>query len=320
MRKKVLITGSTGYMGTHVTQRLLATNQADVYAFNRTYDPRIQAEQCLEGNLLSADLLGWLGDVKPDVVYHCIGTGPRTPFEHQLQIHAEGTRRLLQALIDNGLSPRVIITGTAAEYGLQDDAIDENITCHPDGEYGISKLAQTQVAQSFAHRYDLPVVIGRVFNMYGQTQRHLAIASMASQIAHAEMVYPEYSELHVYNLRSRRDFIHMDDVVEAFIALSELVNPNQTSGQVYNIGSGDSTPISTILDWLLEHSRLNAAALKKVSMRLHGVQKEDNSFADITKIRQHTNWEPKVSLDRGLHRELNYWRTHVHSNQSISVN
>jgi nucleoside-diphosphate-sugar epimerase len=319
VKKRILITGSTGYMGTHLTQRLLTSKQADIYAFNRAYDTRIEATQCLEGNLLSANLLGWLDDVKPDVVFHCIGAGPRVPFEHQLLLHAEGTRRLLQALIDTGQSPRIIVTGSAAEYGLQDEAVEEQTVCHPDGEYGISKLTQTQVAQSFAHRYNLPVVIGRVFNVYGQTQRHLAIASLASQIAHAEMVYPEYAELHVYNLRSRRDFIHMDDVVEALVALSALPHPSEASGQVYNIGSGYSTPISTILDWLLEHSRLNAAALKKVSMRLHGAQKEDNSFADITKIRQHTDWEPKVSLDRGLHRELNYWRTHVHSNQSVPV-
>jgi len=308
MKKRILITGSTGYLGQHLTQRLLPSSQVELYTLNRAYDVRIPAERSLEGNLLTTNLLGWLNDVKPDVVFHCIGTEARAPFEHQLQIHAEGTRRLLQALIDNGQSPKVIITGSAAEYGLRDEAIDENNFCRPDGEFGISKLAQTLVAQSFARRYDLPVVIGRIFNVYGQTPRHLTVASMASQIAHAEMVSPDYSELHVYNLRSRRDFIHIDDVVDALIALSNLPTRHEMSGQVYNIGSGASTSISAILDILLDASHLDRDALKKVSMRLHGVQQEDNSFADITKIRQHTDWEPHVSLERGLRRELNFWR------------
>jgi nucleoside-diphosphate-sugar epimerase len=310
MKKRILITGSTGYVGQHLTQRLLASPQSEIYTFNRTYDIRIPAERSLEGNLLTANLLGWLAEVKPDVVYHCIGTEPRAPFEHQMLIHAEGTRRLLQAFIDNGQSPRVIMTGSASEYGLQNEAIDENIECRPDGEFGISKLSQTMIAQSFARRYDLPVVIGRIFNVYGQSPRHMTVASIASQIAHAELVYPDYSELHVYNLRSRRDFIHIDDVVDALIALSGLSTQNELSGQVYNIGSGVSTAVSVLLDTLLENCRLDSKALKKVSMRLHGVQHEDNSYADIAKIRQHTGWVPQVTLERGLRRELNFWRIH----------
>ncbi len=319
MSRRILVTGSNGYIGSHLTQRLLTVPQVNLFSLNRTYDTRIDPAQSLEGNLLTADLLGWLADVKPDVVFHCIGAGPRLPFEHQLQLHAEGTRRLLQALVDNGLYPRVVLMGSAAEYGVQDEAVNEQTVGHPDGEYGIAKLAQTQVAQAFARRYDLPVVIGRLFHVYGQTPRHLAIASLASQIAHAEMVYPEYSELHVYNLRSRRDFVHIDDAVEALLSLSELSQPNEISGQVFNIGSGGSTSISTILDWLLAHSRLDAAALKRVSMRLHEVQKEDNSFADIAKITQHTGWQPKISLERGLYRELNYWRSHLPVTQSVSL-
>jgi len=317
MKRRILITGSTGYVGQHLTQRLLTSSNNEIYAFNRAYDIRIPAEQSLEGNMLTANLLGWMAEVKPDVVYHCIGTEPRSPFEHQLQIHAEGTRRLLQALIDNGQSPRVIITGSSTEYGLVEESIDESSACHPDTEFGISKLAQTLVAQSFAKRYNLPVVIGRIFNVYGQTPRHLTVASIASQIAHAEMVSPDYSELHVYNLRSRRDFIHIDDVVDALIALSKLPTHNETSGQVYNIGSGASTSISQILDMLLATSRLDRKALKRVSMRLHEVQQEDNSFADITKLRQHTGWEPQVTLERGLRRELNFWR--IHSTNGVPV-
>ena len=319
MSKRILVTGSNGYIGTHLTQRLLTEPQANLFSLNRSYDQRIDPAQSLEGNLLSVNLLDWLAQVKPDVVFHSIGAGPRLTFEHQLQLHVEGTRRLLQALVDSGQSPRVVLIGSAAEYGLQDEAVDEQTVCHPDGEYGIAKLAQTQVAQAFARRYDLPVVIGRIFNVYGQTQRHLAIAALASQIAHAEMVYPDYAELHVYNLRSRRDFVHIDDTVEALLALSELNQPNETSGQVYNIGSGASIPISTILDWLLAHSRLDAAALKRVSMRLHDVQKENSSFAEISKITQHTGCTPKITLERGLYRELNYWRSHLPMAQALSA-
>lgn len=310
MNRRILVTGSTGYIGGHLAERLLRLPGTDVYGFNRTYDAKLPANQCMEGNLLEADLLNWLGSVRPDVIFHAIGTSPRSPFGNQLLINADGTRRLLQAVIDNGLKPKIVIVGSAAEYGLRDEAVDENTVCMPEGEYGIAKLAQAQIAQSFARRYDLPVVVGRVFNVYGESERHLAVAAMASQIVQAEIVRPLPSELHVYNLRSWRDFVHINDVAEALLTLSEL-GYLETTGQVYNIGSGQSAAISSVLETLLDHSRLSKADLKNVELCMHGMQKEDMSLADISKIRQHTGWAPKISLEEGLRREMDYWRENI---------
>lgn len=318
MNRRILVTGSNGYIGRHLTRRLVSLPDTDIYGFNRTYDEKLPACYCMEGDLLQADLLGWLADVRPDVIYHCIGVSPKSPFENQLRVNAEGTRRLLQAVIDNALKPRVIIVGSAAEYGLRGEAVDENTMCQPEGEYGISKLTQSHIAQSFARRYDLPVMIARVFNVYGNTERHLAIASLAAQIVQAEALYPNPSEVHVYNMRSWRDFIHVDDVADALMALADRNTQNELSGQVYNIGSGKSTPISEALDLLLAQSRLSREELQKVEIKLHGLQREDVSWADIGKIRQHTGWEPKVALRDGLRRELQYWRANIGNTVSLA--
>jgi nucleoside-diphosphate-sugar epimerase len=311
MNKRVLITGSTGYIGKHLAERLLPLEDVDVYGFNRTYDARLEARFSLEGSILDADLSAWLAQARPDVVYHCIGTSQRSPFDNQLLVNAEGNRRLLQALIDAQLRPRVVIVGSAAEYGLWDEAVDEQAVCEPEGEYGIAKLAQTQVAQSFAKRYDLPVVVGRVFNVYGVTERHLAVSSMASQIAQIEAMVPLPSELHVYNLRSKRDFIHIDDTVNALLALGEKLSHTEASGQIYNIASGQSTAVSTVLDLLLSYSRLSREDLKSVELRMHGMQREDVSWANIDKIRQHTGWSPAISIEDGLKREMEHWRANL---------
>lgn len=311
MNRRILVTGSNGYVGRHLTQKLLALPHMDVFGFNRAADATLPATSSLAGDLLEAGLPGWLGQIKPDVIFHCIGTSPQSPFENQLRVNVEGTRRLLQAVMDNALRPKVIVVGSAAEYGLRDDAVDENVICYPEGEYGIAKLAQTQIAQSFARRFDLPVMIARVFNVYGQSERHLAIAALAAQIAQAEALYPASSEVRVFNLRSWRDFIHVDDVANALLALAHNNTQNEVSGQIYNIGSGHSTAISTVLDSLLAQSPLGQDELKKLSLKLHGVQREDVSWADIGKIRQHTGWEPQISLTEGLKQELNYWRANL---------
>jgi nucleoside-diphosphate-sugar epimerase len=317
MNRRVLITGSTGYIGKHIAERLLPLEDVDVYGFNRTYDARLEARFSLEGSILDADLSTWLVQARPDVIFHCIGTSQRAPFDHQLLVNAEGTRRLLQALVDGGLRPRVVIVGSAAEYGLRDEPVDEQAVCVPEGEYGIAKLAQTQVAQSFARRYDLPVVIGRVFNVYGITERHLAVASMASQIAQIEAMVPLPSELHVYNLRSKRDFLHINDAVDALLALADKLGRTEASGQIYNIASGESTAISTVLDLLLTYSRLSREDLKSIELRIHGMQREDVSWANIDKIRQHTGWSPAISIEDGLKREMEYW--HANLGETVPV-
>jgi nucleoside-diphosphate-sugar epimerase len=315
MTVRYLVTGSTGYIGRHITRHLLTQPEAqqniEVFGFNRKNDGVLPVDHFLSGDILTADLLCWFEEIRPDVVFHAVGINPRAPFERQLLVNAEGTRRLLQALVDAGLRPKVVVVGSAAEYGLRDEPMDEEAVGRPEAEYGISKLAQTQVAQAFARRYDLPVVVGRVFNAYGHTERHLVIAAMAAQIAQAEARFPEPSEVNVQNLRSKRDFVHIDDAVDALLCLSRMDAHRELSGQIYNIAAGESVAVSTVLDQLLDLTRLNSQELHQVALNIHGAQKEDISWADISKIRQHTGWTPQVSLEEGLRRELNYWRAQV---------
>lgn len=317
MKRRILVTGSGGYIGTHLAQRLLQLPDAEVYGLNRRPDPHLPLDHQLEGDILDVDLLGWLGDVRPHLIFHAIGTRSKSPFSNQLMVNVEGTRRLLQAFVDLEQRPKVVVLGSAAEYGLRDVPVDEMAVCQPEGEYGIAKLAQTQIAQSFARRYDLPVIVARIFNVYGQTERHLAIASLAHQIVRAEEAFPESSEVHAHNLRSRRDFIHIDDVVDALIALAANTSLNETSGQIYNIAAGHSIPLSRILDRLLQDAHMSKQDLKRVVLRVHGTQREDVSWADITKLRQHTGWTPRISLNEGLKRELEYWRQQLRAQATM---
>jgi nucleoside-diphosphate-sugar epimerase len=75
MNKRILITGSTGYIGKHLANRLLPLEDVDVYGFNRTYDSRLEARFSLEGSILDADLSTWLERARPEVIFHCSGYG-----------------------------------------------------------------------------------------------------------------------------------------------------------------------------------------------------------------------------------------------------
>lgn len=308
MAQRILVTGSNGYIGGRLARHLLTLPVTEVFGLNQSPDSKLAPKNSLEGNLLEVDLLSWLEQMKPEVIYHCVGASPKSPFEHQLRVNAEGTRRLLQAVVDAGLRPRVVVVGSAAEYGLRDEPVDETTLCQPEGEYGIAKLAQTQLAQSFARRHQLPIIIGRVFNAYGHTARHLAVAALASQIAQAEANAHSPAELHVFNLKSYRDFIHVDDVVRGLLTLSAFPASTAFEGQIYNIASGHCTALSDILERLLAHANLSPAQRQQLQLTRHGVQQEDKSWANIGKIQEQSDWQPLVDLDAGLKRELQYWR------------
>jgi nucleoside-diphosphate-sugar epimerase len=317
MNRRILVIGSRGYLGQALSRAVAQNPETTVYGFNRKTDLSLPTGQCIQGDLVTHDWATTLNTLRPHVIYHVAGASASLPFSYQLLVYAEGTRRLLQAVIDASQRPRIIIAGSAAEYGVRDETVNELSVCRPDSEYGIAKLAQTEVARIFARRYGLAVTIARIFNVYGGSNRSLAIASMAAQIAEAELKTDGSEELKVYNLRSCRDFIHIDDVTDALIALSNRPKAYENernpsfADQVYNVATGHSTPLSRVLDRLLAASTRDSHELQMNGLKMHGMQREEFSRADIRKISQHTGWFPKIALSDGLERELNFWRSEI---------
>ncbi len=303
--RRVLVTGSSGYIGSHLLEKLAACPDTLAFGLSRQGAARREDRVVLQGDLLMDDIGAVLTEVRPDVIFHSVGVNPLAPFEAQMRVHAEGTRRLLQALAENHLKPVVVVAGSAAEYGLRDEAVNEDSTPRPEGEYGICKLAQTQIALTYARRYEIPVRVARIFNVYGHTMPSLVVASLASQIAALEHQAPGSPVIKAINLASARDFIHIDDVVAALLALADLP-AGEPWGQVYNVASGESVPIRRVLEILLA-----ASTLTHPEVEVRADQHPDVSRTEITKIRQFTDWQPTVPLADGLREELDYWRHRV---------
>jgi|GEM_PF-2049785 len=314
MERRVLVIGSRGFLGAALISKLSALPETIVYGINRQADTKLPHAHRIVGDVISHDWATTLNTIRPHVIYHVAGADAQMPFSYQLLLYVEGTRRLLQAIVDSGQRPRLILAGSAAEYGLKNEVLSELSVCHPDGEYGIAKLAQTELASAYGRKYGLNITTARIFNVYGGSARTLSIAAMAAQIAAAELAPTEHNELNVYNLKSYRDFIHIDDVTEALIMLANRPMSHEAgysagiADQVYNIASGQSVSLGRVLDRLLASSTRDGHELQMKGLRMHGSQREEFSRANIDKIKQHTGWSPKISLSEGLERELDYWR------------
>ena len=315
---RILITGCTGFVGSYLVERC------------RHYYPRAtlfglagQVETRLPQNmlqLLKADISRReevqqaVAQARPDVIYHLaaqssVALSWQDPLE-TLKVNAEGTVHLLEAVRSEGLMPRIVLVGSGEQYGMihpEDNPIREECPFRPANPYAVSKAVQDLYGYQYFAAYGLPIIRARSFNHFGPRQSPtFVIASFAQQIARIEAGHVR-PVLRVGNLEAKRDFLPVEDVVDAYVALAERGQP----GEAYNIGSGTARSIQSVLDLLL--SFIDVAV--DVSTDPARVRPVDIPLleADTSRLRAHTGWEPSVPFEVALQHTLEYWRRVVAS-------
>lgn len=305
--RRALVIGATGYLGSRLVDVLKTDSDNTVFGLSRRGVSSARGWRLLEGDMLDARLAGLLEELQPDEIYHVAGVDKNAPLKTQLLFYAEGTRHLFQAMRDSQISARVVVTGSAAVYGPYPDERDpapmaEDFPKNPTSEYGVAKLVQDHVVRLYARHYDLPVMIARLFNLYGESPRRLVMASLASQIARHENQGLAFPRIRVRNLKGVRDMIHVEDAARGLVALAREGRP----GEAYNLSTGEAVTVETLVNRLLAMSRL-----KEWDVVPEGPQYSDYSHADIMKITRETGWRSHISMEEGLRRELDHWREQV---------
>lgn len=253
-----------------------------------------------------------VAEVKPDLIIHLaaqssVSASWKDP-SGTLRVNAGGTIHLLEALRSEQLTPRIVLVGSGEQYGMvhpEDNPIREECPFRPANPYAASKAAQDLYGYQYFVAYGLPILRARPFNHFGPRQTStFVIANFARQIAliEAEKAEPVLS---VGNLQARRDFLPVEDVVAAYLAIAEQGRP----GEAYNIGSGQARSIRAMLDLLLTFAR-RSIQLREDPARLRPVD-VPLLEADTSRLRADTNWRPAVQFESALQGTLNYWRTVV---------
>jgi GDP-4-dehydro-6-deoxy-D-mannose reductase len=300
-----LITGATGFAGSHLLDRLTADG-AEVYAMARENGTR--ATPRANVRWASADLLDRnavrrvLDAARPSVIYHCAGLADvhdawKAP-TRALRLNVLGTHNLLEACRDAGLGCRIVVTGSALIYRPRLEAISEEDDIAPANPYGVSKLAQEMTAAASG----LPVVLARPFNHAGPRQSPAyASSAFAQQIARIEAGRAD-PVLRVGNLESRRDITDVRDTVRAYQALGESGTPLRA----YNVCSGRAHQMREILDVLLSHARVKV----RVELDPARLRPSDNPIivGSHARLTADTGWQPEIPLERTLADLLDYWR------------
>lgn len=306
-----LVTGATGFAGSHLLDRL--ADCAPLIAWHR---PEGQAPDPLRHiDWRAVDLLdpaavsAAVADAAPSWIFHLAGapqvdTSWRRSVPH-LETNVMGTHHLLEGVRRLDRPCRVLVVSSAMVYQMGDDPIDEQAPLVPSSPYGLSKLAQDQLAQRSAVEDRLDVVVARPFNHAGPRQAPaFAVSSFARQIARIEAGLAP-PEIHVGNLDARRDMTDVRDVVEAY----DLLMDRGTTGRAYNICSGRAWRIGDLLEELRQQARVPVSIVVDQSrMRPHDVPVLQG---DGSRLRSETGWTPSVNVEQMLSDTLEWWRTEI---------
>jgi len=314
---KALITGVGGFVGSHLASYLVEKAGLDVWGLDlvegraAALRPRITLHV---GNVLMdlAALKDLFAAAQPDLVFHLaaqafVPSSWKDPWA-TLENNIRGQLNVLLAAIAMEKPPRILVVGSADEYGIvlpEELPISETNPLRPNSPYAVSKVAQDMLGYQYYASHKLPVVRVRPFNHIGPGQSAAFVtADFAKQIAEVEAGLRE-PVMRVGNLGARRDFSDVRDIIHGYyLALSE-----GEPGEVYNLGAERSYSIRQVLDGLLALSETRVA-VEQDPKRLRPSDVPE-ILADCTRFRSRTGWRAEIPLERSLEDILNYWRSRI---------
>ena len=306
---KVLVTGGAGFIGSHLVDRLILEGHDSVVVDNLVTGKRRNINRA--ARFYKMDVQSWrLGrafrNERPNVVMHLAAQmDVRKSVEDPMfdaQVNVLGTLNVLQQAVKHGVRKVIFSSSGGAIYGEQETyPAPETHVLRPLSPYGLSKLCGEQYLSYFQRVSGLQAVSLRYANVYGPRQDPEGEAGVVA-IFIQKMLNNEQAVING-NGRQTRDFVFVDDVVEANLAMM-----GQETQGTYNVGTGVETSINDLYRILVQHTG-------STCKEMHGPAKKGEqarSVIDCTKLRQEVSWEPKADLSEGLKKTVEYFRARMH--------
>ncbi len=316
----VLITGITGFAGSHLAEYILA------------HHPGVQVHGTVRWRSRMDNVTGILGKVelheadlkdivslkkvlaacRPERMFHLaaqsfVPTSWRLPAE-TFMINSVGQINLFEAVLDLKLDPRIQIAGSSEEYGMvypDEVPMKETNPLRPLSPYAVSKVAQDLLGYQYFKSYGLKVIRTRGFNHTGPRRGDVFVTSnFSKQVAEIEKGKRE-PVIHVGNLDAKRDFTDVRDMVRAYWLAAEKGEP----GDVYNLGTGTAISMHRLLEMLTALSRTKF----RIQVDPDRLRPSDVQIlqADGSKFRKLTGWVPTIPFEKTLSDLLDYWRERI---------
>lgn len=326
INKKVLVTGAEGFIGSHLTEKLLelgakVTALVQYNSFNNwgwidTFDNNIKKEiEVYTGDIREYDNISKVVKGK-DVVLH-LAALIAIPYSYQspaayVRTNVEGTLNVMEACKVHNIQ-KVVHTSTSEVYGTAIYApIDENHPLQGQSPYSASKIGADKMAESYYRSFGVPVATIRPFNTYGPRQSARAvIPTIISQILSGKKV------IKLGALLPKRDLTFVKDTANGFIKMAEA---DESIGQVINIGNNSEISIGDLADRIVSLTGMDVA-IECDEDRIRPEKSEVNRlWCNNSKAAEILGWKPEYTLDVGLSEtikwignNLNYFKTDIYN-------
>lgn len=312
--KNILLTGADGFIGSHLAEQLVKSGyKLKAFCYYNSFN-KLGWLDTLPANVLN-EIEIFIGDIRDpngvrsamkscDVVFH-LAALIAIPFSYHspdsyIDTNVKGTLNILQAARDNNVE-RVLVTSTSEVYGTaQFVPITELHPKQPQSPYSASKIGADCIAESFYRSFDLPVTIVRPFNTYGPRQSARAvIPTIITQLLKGK------EEIDLGDITPTRDLLYVLDTVNAFCKIAEC---DALVGQEVNIATESEITIGDLAQKLIDKINPLARILTD-EQRLRPVKSEVfRLFGSCLKLKQHTDWQPEYTFDRGLEETIEWYR------------
>ncbi|MBF0493814.1 MAG: GDP-mannose 4,6-dehydratase [Candidatus Omnitrophica bacterium] len=309
--KRVLVTGADGFMGSHLTERLLAEGaRVSVFVRGNSVTGTTQnelknikhienkLEEIITGNIAASDSKDMVIKNRPEVIFHLAADAyvPNS-FDHPIEVmetNVIGTLNMLHAVKEGKGIKRIVCTSSSEIYGMTiGGSINEEHLLYPSSPYAASKVAADKYCYAYWNTYHLPIAVIRPFNTYGPR--------------HTYDVIPKFITLALANRpitvhgtgRQSRDFTYIDDMVDAFMIMG---SHEKAVGRSVNFGTGEAITINYI-----------AGKIKEISGSKSKIIHTEDRMAQVPKLlcdyslaKKLFGWKPRVFIDEGLRRNIEW--------------
>lgn len=313
--KHVLVTGADGFMGSHLVDKLFelgaivsifvrgtSTMSPNKYNFkNLTQSPK-DFKHIISANIGSQDSIELIRKIEPQIILHLAAEAyvPKCfnqPLE-VFEVNLGGTLNVLEAAKNLSSIEKVVVTSSSEVYGSYSDPIGEDKLLNPTSPYGSSKAAADRAAYSWFVTYGMPVGIIRPFNTYGPRHTYDVIPKFISLALANE-------PLTIYGTGEQsRDFTYVSDTIRGFLLMGIS---EKSTGEVVNFGAGHGVSIKDLAEKIVKLSG-SKSEITFVEKRMAEVTTLTSDYSKANKL---FGWKPKVLIDEGLEKNIEWMRNRI---------
>jgi len=313
-KKRILVTGSDGFIGSHIVETLLNEDcQVRAFVYYNSFNHWGWLDTFPKDDLNKVDV--FLGDIRDpscvreamkgiDVVFHLAAliSIPYSYYspESYADTNVKGTLNVLQAARDLQCE-RILITSTSEVYGTAEYVpIDERHPLKGQSPYSATKIGADKLAESFFKSFSLPVTIVRPFNTFGPRQSARAIIpTIITQLIDGN------NEINLGALSPTRDFVYVKDTVQGFIEIAKSAN---TFGEEINIATQNEISMGDLAGKIIELINSNANIICDVKKLRPEASEVERLLGSNSKIRELTEWENRYTLEEGLKETIEWFK------------